>query len=321
MPGSWTSWTNQPCTRRLRGCTRWRRRTGSTSCRHGTRSRPCSTCMRSTSRRSTRSAAPRSGSTNRGSREVKLVLEQRFRARLGGDEPVSVADDVTDAFRAIAHEDMVPAVYDWLAGAADRADLVEFLALEGGPDADFDDLVALCQIGLSGLPKLTLAANYWDEMGRGSLAAGAHRAAPRHGRRALGVRTIPTDHLPLEVLERRALNGYLATNRSLQPEMLGSLGLLEVQAGPRCRRVVHGDAPPRRPDGRVALLRGARDRRSAARQGLDRRRARAGGRRPSGLGTADPARGTVARGRERTVLRRDVRALRAGRARPHERQP
>jgi hypothetical protein len=34
------------------------------------------------------------------------------------------------------------------------------------------------------------------------------------------------------------LGGLLATNRWLQPEMLGALGLLELQAGPRCRKVV-----------------------------------------------------------------------------------
>jgi Iron-containing redox enzyme len=37
-----------------------------------------------------------------------------------------------------------------------------------------------------------------------------------------------------------ALNGLLATNRWLQPEMLGALGLLELQAGPRCRLVLQG---------------------------------------------------------------------------------
>ena len=116
--------------------------------------------------------------------EVKRTLEQRFRSWLGGDEPVMAPVDVTDVFRAIAHEALVPAVYEWLADEADRSDLVEFLAYEGGPDADFDDLVALCQVGLSGLPKLTLAANYWDEMGRGDPRRGAHRAAPPDGRRA-----------------------------------------------------------------------------------------------------------------------------------------
>ena len=49
----------------------------------------------------------------------------------------------------------------------------------------------------------------------------------------------PSHDLPLEALERRVLNGYLATNRALQPEMIGSLGLIECQAGPRCRRIVH----------------------------------------------------------------------------------
>jgi hypothetical protein len=55
---------------------------------------------------------------------------------------------------------------------------------------------------------------------------------------ALAVRAVPVDELPIEALERKALNGYLATNRALQPEMVGSLGMIECQAGPRCRRVV-----------------------------------------------------------------------------------
>jgi hypothetical protein len=172
-----------------------------------------------------------------GVARVKRALEERLRARLGSDDLVVAATDVTDAFRAIAHEELVPPVYDWLAGEADRSDLVEFLAYEGGPDADFDDLVALCQVGLSGMPKLTLAANYWDEMGRGSLSE-VHTELHRKMADALRMRRIPMERLPLEALERKALNGYLATSRALQPEMLGSLGLLECQAGPRCRRVV-----------------------------------------------------------------------------------
>jgi hypothetical protein len=37
-----------------------------------------------------------------------------------------------------------------------------------------------------------------------------------------------------------ALGSLLATNRHLQPELVGALGLLELQAGPRCRAVVEG---------------------------------------------------------------------------------
>jgi hypothetical protein len=42
------------------------------------------------------------------------------------------------------------------------------------------------------------------------------------------------------VLERAALAGLLVTNRALQPEMVGALGLIELQAGPRCRKVIAG---------------------------------------------------------------------------------
>ncbi len=59
---------------------------------------------------------------------------------------------------------------------------------------------------------------------------------------------MPRAELPVEALERVALGGLLATNRWLQPEMLGALGLLELQAGPRCRLVLQGfdrlGAPP-----------------------------------------------------------------------------
>jgi hypothetical protein len=163
-------------------------------------------------------------------------LEARLRARLDCDSAEPTGDAV-EAMRKIAHDEMVPPVYEWLAESATREELVDFISLEGGPDADFDDLVAICQVGLQGLPKLTLGANYWDEMGRGQLAA-VHTELHTKMVEALGVRSVPVDELPVAALERKALNGYLATNRALQPEMVGSLGLLECQAGPRCRRVV-----------------------------------------------------------------------------------
>jgi hypothetical protein len=167
---------------------------------------------------------------------LKGRLEARFRTRL--DEPTSeVVEDAAEAMRRLAHEEMVPSIYDWLAETATRDELVEFVSYEGGPDADFDDLVAVCQVGLVGLPKVTLGANYWDEMGRGDLGA-VHTELHSRMADALGVRAVPVEELPVAALERKVLNGYLATNRALQPELVGSLGLLECQAGPRCRRVV-----------------------------------------------------------------------------------
>ena len=151
-------------------------------------------------------------------------------ADLDGSDPV-------DAMRALAARDRLPSIYKWLAREASWTEVVRFLALEGGPDAGFDDLVATCQVGLSGPAKMELATNYWDEMGDGS-PDDVHTTL--HGRlaKAIDMPVIPLDEQPVSALARSAFGGLLATNRWLQPEMLGALGLIELQAGPRCRLVL-----------------------------------------------------------------------------------
>jgi hypothetical protein len=164
--------------------------------------------------------------------EFEAELERRDRA-----EAWKLPGSAAQAMRAIAGRDLVPDVYRWLAVDARYEEVVEFLSLEGGPDGGFDDLVAACQIGLQGEPKLELARNYWDEMGNGSLAR-VHTELHRKLQRALGLACPRPDEQPVAALERSVLTGLLATNRRRQPEMLGALGLLELQAGPRCRKVV-----------------------------------------------------------------------------------
>lgn len=182
---------------------------------------------------------------------LKWRLERRFLARLESRQasagPLPGADDAVAAMRRVAASDLVPPVYRWLAEEADRDELVAFLAIEGGPDAGFDDLVALVQVGIHDGPKVALARNYWDELGRGTLSE-VHTVLHDRLVEATDMPRIPRDHLPVSALERIAIGGLLATNRRLQPEMLGALGLLEMQAGPRCRAVVQAldrlDAPP-----------------------------------------------------------------------------
>ena len=120
---------------------------------------------------------------------VQHRLEQRLlaqvdeeAARLLGAAPT--AEDLDDpdaavaAIRALANDGLVPPVYDWVADEAGPAEVRAFLALEGGPDDSFDDLVAIAQVGLDGLPKLEAATNYWDELGEGdaTTARGDRRA-------------------------------------------------------------------------------------------------------------------------------------------------
>jgi Iron-containing redox enzyme len=150
------------------------------------------------------------------------------------------------AMRALAARDRLPDVYKWVAKEASWEDIVKFLGLEGGPDAGFDDLVAACQVGLSGPAKMELATNYWDEMGDGDPEA-VHTTLHERLVAAIDMPTLPLAGQPTSALARTAMGGLLATNRWLQPEMLGALGLIECQAGPRCRLVLHGfdrcDAP------------------------------------------------------------------------------
>lgn len=165
---------------------------------------------------------------------LKYRLEQDVLAELPSSPP---AGDAVAQMRAIARRDLVPDVYGWLAEQSSWDELVEYLALEGGPDAGFDDLVAACQIGLSGQAKLELARNYWDEMGRGELEA-VHTELHHQLSEALAMPRIERREQPTSGLLRSVLGSILATNRALQPEMVGALGLLELQAGPRCRKVV-----------------------------------------------------------------------------------
>ena len=171
---------------------------------------------------------------------LKWKLEERLLGRLESwVQPVHVSNsDVVDAIRRIARADRPP-VYEWLATTAKWDELVRFLAIEGGPDGGFDDLVALCQVGITGAPKVVLGANYWDEMGQGDVDA-VHTRLHERLVAAVDMPRLAYEQLPLSALHRSALNGFLATNRWLQPEMLGALGLLELQAGPRCRQVLRG---------------------------------------------------------------------------------
>jgi len=169
---------------------------------------------------------------------VKQRLEAQWLAELDAIPlPADLPADPVSAMRAIAARNRLPRTYRWLAKQASMDELVAFLSLEGGPDGGFDDLVAACQIGLAGPAKLELATNYWDEMGDGDGDA-VHTVLHQRMAAALGVTAMPLDLQPEEALARTAFGGLLATNRWLQPEMIGALGLIELQAGPRCRLVL-----------------------------------------------------------------------------------
>ncbi len=64
-------------------------------------------------------------------------------------------------------------LFPWLAETASMEEMRWFLLQEVAGEAGFEDLVAMAQVKIPTRPKLELARNYWDEMGRGS-EAGMH---------------------------------------------------------------------------------------------------------------------------------------------------
>lgn len=129
-------------------------------------------------------------------------------------------------------------LFPWLAEEADLEQMRWFLLQEVAGEAGFEDLVAMAQVKMPDRPKLELARNYWDEMGRGN-AAGMH--GPMLGRLA--------DHLDLHprieetVWPSLALGNILvafSTARRYAFHALGALGAVELTAPWRAGHVAAG---------------------------------------------------------------------------------
>jgi hypothetical protein len=129
-------------------------------------------------------------------------------------------------------------LFPWLAEHADLEQMRWFLRQEAASEAGFDDLVALTQIRLPARPKLEMARNYWDEMGRG------HEAG-MHGR--LLARTVrdlqlhpSVESTVWESLALANLMAGLASNRCYTYHAVGALGVIEMTAPGRVALVNAG---------------------------------------------------------------------------------
>ena len=128
-------------------------------------------------------------------------------------------------------------LFDWLAERASIADMTWFLTQEAAGEAGFDDLVAMTQVKLPIAAKLEMARNYWDEMGRGS-AGGMHGPMLDALTRELG---IPNGGCVVgESLALGNLMTAMAATRSLAFQSVGALGVIELTAPGRARRVNAG---------------------------------------------------------------------------------
>ena len=106
-----------------------------------------------------------------------LLQERKFLEELRADVADEAAAVPTDVEGFIAWfeglEKTGPGqhdpLFDWLADEAPADAVRWYLEQEAAGEAGFDDLVALTQVKLPARPKLELARNYWDEMGKGNM--------------------------------------------------------------------------------------------------------------------------------------------------------
>jgi hypothetical protein len=122
-------------------------------------------------------------------------------------------------------------LFAWLETDATLEQMRWFLTQEAAGEAGFDDLVAMTQVKLPARPKLELARNYWDEMGRGS-AAGMH--GPMLDRTVEGLGLEPTIEGTLwqSLCLANTMTAFAATRRYVY-QSIGALGVVELTAPTR----------------------------------------------------------------------------------------
>jgi hypothetical protein len=129
-------------------------------------------------------------------------------------------------------------LFPWLARQATYEEMRWFLGQEVAGEAGFEDLLALTQLRMPALPKLEMARNYWDELGRGH-EGGMHGGMLDQLARSLDVR-LPDEHIVWPALALGNLMVALAWNRRLALQSVGALGVIELTAPGRARLVDAG---------------------------------------------------------------------------------
>ncbi len=129
-------------------------------------------------------------------------------------------------------------LFRWLAESATMAEMRWFLTQEAAGEAGFDDLVALTQVRFPVRPKLEMARNYWDEMGRGH-ERGMHGLMLADVVRELGLEPAVEDTV-WEALALSNLMVALASNRRYAYHAVGALGAIEMTAPGRVALVNEG---------------------------------------------------------------------------------
>jgi Iron-containing redox enzyme len=185
-------------------------------------------------------------------REIERAWHAAAESRIDLADLPGSADEFRDWFLATAANHEQPDFCRYLEHEATGPEIALFIAAEELVDGRFDDLVAMVGVGISGAAKMTIAENYWDEMGRGEpgqvhttlfASSGAYMS------NVLAAHGAGTDGLECaEIYENACLLMSYAIHRHLIPRALGAMGVLEQSASPRFEAMVRGCARTGAPD-------------------------------------------------------------------------
>jgi hypothetical protein len=165
-----------------------------------------------------------------------LRLEGGFIEELRRETEEEAAQAPTDADGFIAWfealKDVGPGqgdpLFPWIANEASAEQIAWFLEQEAAGEAGFDDLVAYTQVKLPAGPKLELARNYWDEMGRGN-PKGMHGPMLNGLIERLGLKP-SIETTAWESLALANAMTAMATTRRYAWHSVGALGAIELTA-------------------------------------------------------------------------------------------
>ena len=172
--------------------------------------------------------------------EAAFVEEEREAVAQAAAGAPSGADDFVRWFESLRERGpgQGDPLFPWLAERASMAEMRWFLQQEVAGEAGFDDLVALTQVRMPVQPKLELARNYWDEMGRGREAA---MHGPLLGNLAREVDAeADLDGTVWESLALANLLVAMALDRRYAYHSVGALGAIELTAPGRVAQVDRG---------------------------------------------------------------------------------
>ena len=130
-------------------------------------------------------------------------------------------------------------LFDWLATEATTSQMTWFIQQEVAGEAGFEDLTALTQIKFPNRPKLEMAQNYWDEMGRGK-ETGMHGPMLGDVANELGLGIYSNDVIETEPLALANILLGMAVHRQYAYHSVGALGVIELTAPDRALRVHAG---------------------------------------------------------------------------------